>query len=368
MTVFLWLLNSFHDFYRMRNRIVLHVGFWLAFATLDTVNEFMGLSVSGGTSPDSVLLRIAATATLCILPIKIGLSYLVSWLIMVNADKPWRWVRIIGSVLLAFIVAIALYRFLVVWYLLPHVYEMKTTNANLFSFTRVSATLADLGFIVGIVAAIRQLRANMRGKERERNLVREKLESELKFLRNQTNPHFLFNTLNNIYALSRKKSDEAPEAVMKLSKLLRFMLYESKKSSITIGEELRLIEDYIELEKMRYNQRLKLRFDKQIDHESQQVAPLILLPFIENAFKHGASETRFESFIDINLKLNNGLLSFTVVNSCEPKTEEMKENIGLANVRRQLELMYTNFNLDVQPSKERFSIALTVDLNSNVTV
>ena len=189
----------------------------------------------------------------------------------------------------------------------------------------------------------------------------------MKFLKNQTNPHFLFNTLNNIYALARKKSDSTPDVVMKLSRMLRFMLYESGKPFITIAEETKLIEDYLDLERIRYNDRLQISFEKEIDDNSQQVSPLLLLPFVENAFKHGVSETRFNSFVIISLRLKTGLLHFNVQNSKESAGSLSGDNkIGLCNVRRQLELTYKKFNLQVtgQNTEADFSIHLTVDLNS----
>src|SRR6478672_7165507 len=120
-----------------------------------------------------------------------------------------------------------------------------------------------------------------------------------------------------IYGLARKRSDETPDAIMKLSKLLRFMLYDSAKPFITIGEEARLLEDYIDLEKMRYGSKLTLRFLKDIKNEKEKISPLLLLPFVENAFKHGASDSRYASFIDLELRLQDGILKFMVKNTKE---------------------------------------------------
>jgi LytS/YehU family sensor histidine kinase len=196
--------------------------------------------------------------------------------------------------------------------------------------------------------------------------LKEKLETELKFLKNQTNPHFLFNTLNNIYALARKKSDSTPDVVMKLSKMLRFMLYESGKPFITIGEETMLIEDYLDLEKIRYNERLDISFKKEIDNMHEEVSPLLLLPFVENAFKHGVSETRFNSFVNIELLLEKGVLHFDVKNSKENAGIASGDSkIGLCNVRRQLELMYRQFDLQVYDTEDSFSVSLIIQLNSH---
>jgi sensor histidine kinase YesM len=238
-----------------------------------------------------------------------------------------------------------------------------------FERQRIINTFLDLLVIVGVVVAINQYRLYQRSKENQKRLEKDKLEAELKFLRTQTNPHFLFNTLNNIYALARKKSDLTADVVMKLSKLLRFMLYESRNDTITIAEEQRILQDYIELEKIRYSDRLSIRFETSIDDESQPVAPLILLPFVENAFKHGASETRLETFIHIRTQLQSGHLIFIIENSKDENGERtITENIGLANVRRQLELMYPEHTLEMENGKEQFKVTLNLNLLNHATI
>ena len=199
----------------------------------------------------------------------------------------------------------------------------------------------------------------------EQLLVKEKLETELKYLRNQTNPHFLFNTLNNIYALARKKSEQTPDAVMKLSKLLRFMLYDAAKPLITLGDEIKMLEDYIDLEKIRYNDKLNVSFLKDISDEQELISPLLLLPFVENAFKHGASESRFISFIHVEMKLHDGILFFSVKNSKENNGGKCTgATIGLNNVKRQLELLYTEYDMQVLNETSVFIALLTINLKS----
>ena len=166
-----------------------------------------------------------------------------------------------------------------------------------------------------------------------------------------------------------KKSEHTPDVVMKLSKLLRFMLYESKKERIPLADEIRMLEDYLELEKIRYNERLSIEFTKNIDDPSQDIAPLLLLPFIENAFKHGASETRFDSFIKIDLRLDKGVLYFFIENTKEDTGDvSVTENIGLSNVRRQLELMYSEHTLHIENKKDRFLVHLTLNLTNDATI
>lgn len=196
----------------------------------------------------------------------------------------------------------------------------------------------------------------------------EKQQAELNYLKSQTNPHFLFNTLNNIYALSRDKSDLAPESILRLSQILRFMLYETGGKYIYLEQEIRIISDYIALEKLRYDESLQISFNYEVDDLKRQVPPLLLMPLVENAFKHGVSETRTEPFIDILLTVNHDLLRFEVRNSTgiSQPGRIVKENIGLSNLRRQLELLYQDYNLAVQQHDNTFSANLFINLASHV--
>lgn len=196
----------------------------------------------------------------------------------------------------------------------------------------------------------------------------EKQTAELHYLRSQTNPHFLFNTLNNIYALSRDKSDLAPESILRLSKILRFMLYETSGEYIAIEQELKIMNDYIALEKLRYDESLRINFNHDIEDMKQAIPPLLLVPLVENAFKHGVSETRGRPFVDIHLSVRNRHLSFVVNNSTEDQPEEkgVKENIGLSNLRRQLELLYMQYDLNVHQNGTVFNATLKINLSSHV--
>jgi sensor histidine kinase YesM len=205
-------------------------------------------------------------------------------------------------------------------------------------------------------------------KQATQQLRIEKQQAELNYLKSQTNPHFLFNTLNNIYSLARDKSDLAPESILRLSQILRFMLYETGGAYIVIEQELKIISDYIALEKLRYDDSLSVSFKYEIENMKQPIPPLLLIPLVENAFKHGVSETRNEPFIDIILAVSQQRLEFVVKNSTEKFFGEssVKENIGLSNLRRQLELLYTDFNLSVQQGESMFSASLKINLSSHV--
>jgi two-component system LytT family sensor kinase len=202
----------------------------------------------------------------------------------------------------------------------------------------------------------------------EQQLRIEKQDAELNYLKSQTNPHFLFNTLNNIYSLTRDKSDLAPESILRLSKILRYMLYETSGAYIAIEQELKIMNDYIALEKLRYDESLLVNFNYDVEDMKQALPPLLLIPLVENAFKHGVSETRNRPFVDIHLSVKNRQLYFSVKNSSERQTEEgnVKENIGLSNLRRQLELLYKDYKLTVQQEEVMFTAVLQINLASHV--
>ena len=220
-------------------------------------------------------------------------------------------------------------------------------------------------FFFGVIRYTHDMR---KLKEAAQQLRIEKQAAELNYLKSQTNPHFLFNTLNNIYSLARDKSDLAPESILRLSKILRFMLYETAGAYIAIEQELKIIADYIALEKLRYDESLSVSFNYDVEDMKQALPPLLLMPLVENAFKHGVSETRGYPFVHIHLSVKNRQLTFQVKNSTEafPAEPVVKENIGLSNLRRQLELLYTHYQLSVRKEDAQFTALLKINLASHV--
>lgn len=223
-------------------------------------------------------------------------------------------------------------------------------------------------FSVVFFGIIKHLYDYRKLKEAAQQLRIEKQQAELNYLKSQTNPHFLFNTLNNIYSLTRDKSELAPESILRLSKILRFMLYETGGVYIAIEQEIKIISDYIALEKLRYDDSLHINFDHDVEDMKQALPPLLLIPLVENAFKHGVSETRDLPFVDIHLSVNQRQLIFVVKNSAEspPLEGGIKENIGISNLRRQLKLLYSDYSLLVDQSDSVFTATLKINLGSHV--
>ena len=247
-----------------------------------------------------------------------------------------------------------------------HIYTALGPQANLE--TLLESQMAFSAGSIFFFGIIRHIYNYIKLKQAEQQLRIEKQAAELNYLRSQTNPHFLFNTLNNIYSLARDKSDLAPESILRLSKILRFMLYETGGEYISIEQEIKIIDDYIALETLRYDDSLRVNFKNDIEDMRQALPPLLLIPLVENAFKHGVSETRGEPFVDILLSVNKRQLSFIVKNSTEEFRVEgsVKENIGLPNLRRQLELLYKDYDLSVKQGGSVFTATLKINLASHV--
>jgi sensor histidine kinase YesM len=249
---------------------------------------------------------------------------------------------------------------------LLHLYIMQ--RASLSVMQEVSDVVPYGFFSMLFFGLAKHLYDHVQLKHAAQQLRIEKQEAELNYLKSQTNPHFLFNTLNNIYALARDKSDLAPESILRLSKILRFMLYEAGGEYIAIEQELRIINDYLALEQLRYDESLHINFSHDIDDMRQGIPPLLLMPLVENAFKHGVSETRDNPFVEIQLSVHQRQLAFAVKNSAEASLGDgsVRENIGLSNLRRQLELLFKEYNLDIQQGDSVFTAILKINLSSHV--
>jgi len=201
-------------------------------------------------------------------------------------------------------------------------------------------------------------------KQRLLRLNEQKKTAELLALKNQLNPHFLFNTLNNLYALTLKKSDNAPKVIQKLSEILDYILYRCNDEYVSLGKEIALIENYLSLEKIRYANRVKISFSKNVTGQ-EKVAPLLLLTFVENAFKHGVANEVNQANININISKIREQLVFKVENS-KPLNAKLlveKESIGLQNIKKQLELLYPKaYDLIIENKSNSFTANLKLDM------
>ena len=221
----------------------------------------------------------------------------------------------------------------------------------------VFSKLPTLFFPAAILLAVNYYR-----KQQAVMALREqKRVAELNALKSQLNPHFIFNTLNNIYALAIKKSERTAEAVEKLSGILDYVLYRCNDEYVSLNDEIEMIEDYIALEQLRFGDRLEVSFKNEIE-SSTKIAPLLFLTLIENAFKHSATQELKRAFVNLRLSSYENNIEFEVSNT-KPQAamQDDREGIGLMNLRRQLNLLYPNAHrLDIVDSGHNFSAKLTL--------
>jgi hypothetical protein len=200
------------------------------------------------------------------------------------------------------------------------------------------------------------------------------LEAELGLLKGQLHPHFLFNTLNNLYALTLNQSPRSPSVVIGLSEILRYMLYEANAESVELKRDVQIIENYIALEKIRYEERLDLNLSVMGIGEHHRIVPLLILPLVENAFKHGTSEKIGDAWINLDLRVKGNMLKFKISNSkaeAAPKRNAANDyaNIGLANVRKRLQILYpTAHKLRILEEEDIFVVILEIDLDKRLEI
>ncbi|MCU4163290.1 sensor histidine kinase [Carboxylicivirga caseinilyticus] len=302
----------------------------------------------------------------CLLPLTMGVTYfmeryLIPRFLLTKKYKLFALYSFYTLVVSSYLIVLALYACLI--FLLKFNTSVMPPMSKNFLFILMLVYL-----IVGIISFIRILNNNFktdaRNKELENKILTTQLqlkEQELQYLKQQIHPHFLFNTLNTIYGLAIKQSEHTPEVILRLSNLLDYILYQIHQAEVPLKEEIAHIEEYIELERIRFKDHLKVNFNKAINGDSIKTAPMLLIPFIENAFKHGEIVNGFLT-INIHIELKQSQLVFKVANSIREYDELKHEGIGLNNIRKRLDLHYSNnYKLLIQPENQWFIAELTIN-------
>lgn len=227
--------------------------------------------------------------------------------------------------------------------------------------------MTGIYLVTFIVSAFKLMKLNIVASKKTKLLETKILETQLKlkeqelnYLKMQIHPHFLFNTLNTMYGFALKKADETPEMILKLSNLLDYLLYQVDKPFVSLTDELNHIEDYISLEKMRFNDTLNVNFRKDLHLESIKIAPMLLIPFVENSFKHGTIKNGVLT-IDIKIKTSTNEILFVIKNNSSNDLN-YKEGIGLENIKKRLELLYPNqYHLLINTDENDFEVSLKLN-------
>lgn len=341
-----------------RYRAFTHVLFWLGFFIYEVL-------IWGLIDNDY---RNRMGISLIELPIKILATYLTLYVLIDRLLIVRKYGLFVISMLLSMILVGVSFRF-VSYYIVYPIYYPDGLKLPLFYPPKILIYTFQIYSLVAIVASFhlskhwyKHQQAAMQLEQATKEMEKEKLAAELKLLKSQINPHFLFNTLNNLYSLTLNHSEKSPEVVYKLSQLMSYMLYDSNQSEVSLEREVEYIQNYISLERIRYTN-LDISMNVFDDVNNIRVAPLLILPFVENSFKHGASNQLSNGFIRIDIGVQAQTLVIKVENSkVIPEVPRRPSGIGLQNLKKRLELIYPNrHTLQIFDEEDVYLVTLRIE-------
>lgn len=338
---------------------VITLVFWACFLMLPFVFFPFDRGESAFQSPRFVELYVFSIIYL------VAFFYTNTWLIpqLLGKRKPLLYFLII---LLAFLAYLTVY--FLIWNYSPETQEYYIRHkkrhfpSKWFFFFRLGPIVMFL--LAFTFSSVSKLMARWFYAEKIKEEVsKQQLQTELSLLRSQVNPHFLFNTLNSIYALTVTNDEKASDAVMKLSKIMRYTLEESQSEYVPLQNELSFIENYLELQRIRSTDKVQIEFNVTGAGQNVQIAPLLLIPFIENAFKFGVS-TRQQTHIEVRIEVRDNKLFFTCINDILPKVHVPEgTGTGIVNVRRRLDLLYKkNYQLRIESTDSSYQVFLELEV------
>ncbi|MEM6318539.1 MAG: sensor histidine kinase [Bacteroidota bacterium] len=351
--------STAHRFYQ--SRVANHVAFWVLTVVL--------LSYYSSLFSGSFTLNLAIMCI--ILPIQLGATYLLVYVQIKRWLYQRRWLLFLLSALpIAYIFAV-LAR-------LTNIYIAEPLTGYEGIDESIWEVISDPIYLIKVYISwvytptilfliFKMVKNHYEQESRLTELENEKSKAELNFLKAQMNPHFLFNTLNNIYALAKKQSPQTPEMILKLSDLLDYTIYECNEPSVPISKEWELIENYVDLQAVRQGSKVTIAIDQAIDDEETSIAPLILITLVENAFKHSSGVGQQPASIRISLRVEKKWLTFTVFNTkssgSAPYKIAPKKSIGVKNVKKQLALLYSEkHTYEVEATANSYTVTLTINL------
>ncbi len=334
-------------------RIIWHLIFWIGY-TVFIATVYGSFEKDYGQRFIEVLIQ---------LPLRIITAYFTVYILVMRILLKKKYLLFTFSFVFSILVFSILQRMVYYEITFP-LYYKDFLKYPIFYMPAMLKGIINLYTVSIALLSIKFLKQWYENQSIKQELEMEKAQAELKLLKAQIHPHFLFNTLNNLYALTLKKSDLAPQVVLKLSHLLNYILYECNVRYVSLDKEIEMLKNYIELEKIRYGERLKIEFDIEGSLVGKSIAPLLLLPFVENSFKHGISGSLENPWIHIILQINEKELIFQIENTKEKNNKAVhsyQEGIGLKNVKRRLELLHTgNYELTIEDKENTFFVLLSV--------
>lgn len=343
------------------NRILLHTAYWVL--TVIFFGTFWGTD-TGDYGKNF-------TTELVLLPPKIAVTYFVMYFAIPKYLFTNHYIRFAFSLLLPLVAASFIMHYLKIFIIYP-VYPPDYDWQYLLTPYNLMKEIVDINTLMVLPVMAKIFKNYYKNKQTAETLAKEKLQAELKFLKSQIHPHFLFNTLNSLYSLTLKKSDSAPEVVLKISNLMRYILHEANENIVPLTKEIDYIKNYIDLEKLRYQNRLDISFNVYGEVSGVMIAPMMILPFVENCFKHGVSKDTESTWVTIEISVKGDYFILKVENSIPentgfpgaPMNKPPASGIGLRNVERRLDLIYKDrYDLKITNDEYSYHIQLRIDLN-----
>lgn len=338
--------------------VLRHVLFWIVYIVYQAVHQ-------GWNDGDTFTFSIGHEF-ISDVPVAILLAYLNLYVLMPVFFYKQKYTLYVAAFALLLLLGGLMERF-AGWYIwmpwdrvhYPEVY--KTENKHFWIPVKIARNAIEDFTVIIITMVIKLMRNSYQHEKKLREIEQEKFTAEMGLLKAQINPHFFFNTLNSLYALTLKGSEQASGVVLRLSDLMHYMLYDASANKVLLKDEIRHLENYIVIEQMRFADRLELSFQYSGDIAGKMIAPLLLLPFIENAFKHGIGDN--SGWITIDIKVTGNKLFLKVENSCRAPHKANSSGLGLRNVKRRLELSYPDaYELQMVNNGDFFEIDLKLDL------
>jgi len=343
--------------YFHRNRVVLlHISFWCVYLSF---NLYQISQFQRGRGYDWERMISSASVQLVFTMLIAYLNYFYTWPRFIENKNVWRYLLEFSVPFAALLtLRVHLQRYLMDGY----THKAEYFYSSFFIVQIVAVTLFIVIFVGMLRFAVDWFELEAKRKEVEN----EKLTAELNFLKAQINPHFLFNTLNNLYYLAYTKSDNTTEVIAKLSQMMRYMIYDSNHPKVPLCKEIEYMENYISLERLRLNNQIPIKFTVKGNVENAWIAPLIFITFLENAFKHGVSNNNPNAWVNISIELADYQCIYQVENSKPDEKSDVheKSGIGLQNVQRRLELSYPDkFQLIMEDKPDKYIVNLNLTLN-----
>ncbi len=332
-----------------KNRLAQHTLFWIAI-------YFFDVFVFGWDSQNYPLFF---KMVLFEMPAQMLMAY-----VMMYAALPLYFQKRYGAAVVVIIVTFVVCSF-AVHAMILYLSDYYAKTVPLFSFSKLLVRGFYLFANAAIAVIIKLTKMWYHNERQVGELQSVQLEAELKMLREQVNPHFLFNTLNNLYGLVDKNTQHAQQMILGLSRIMHYMLYESNHAVTSLGKEMACIRDYVELEKIRYAGNLSVSVYHEAETENLQIVPLLLFPLVENSFKHGASEAVGAAWVNIQFTVDRSEFIFKIENTRASDHHPISRpgGIGLANVKRRLELAYEgDHDIDIIDGHETYLVVLKIKL------